>query len=66
MLNFANCHLQRGFSRGRYFKRLGAKARFACSRGPGSFCFSWRSRHVRVSQSFMQTKTIYSELERSV
>jgi hypothetical protein len=48
MLNLASCHLQRGFSRGRYFKRLGAKAQFASARGPGSFCFLWRSRHVRV------------------
>jgi len=65
MLNLANCHLQRGFSRGRYFKRLGARARFACSRGPGNFCFSWRSRHTRVSYSLPQTKTLYSQLEAS-
>ncbi len=65
MLNLANCRLQRGFSRGRYFKRLGAKRRFACSRGPESFCFSWLSRHVRVSHSLLQTKTLYSQLEAS-
>lgn len=65
MLHLENCQLRPGFSRGRYFKRLGAKARFAYSRGPGSFCFSWRSRHVRVSHSFLQTKRIDSQLEAS-
>ena len=65
MFNLESCHLQRGFGRGQYFKRLGAKARFACARGPGRFCFSWRSRHVRVSHSLLQTKTFYSQLEAS-
>jgi hypothetical protein len=66
MLNLANCHLQRGFGRGaRYFKPLCAKARFACSRGPGRFCLSRRSRHVRVSHSLPQTKTSYTQLEAS-
>jgi len=50
MFNFANCHFQRGFSRGRYFKRLGTKARFVCDRGPGRFCFSWRSRHLLTAE----------------
>jgi hypothetical protein len=65
MLNLANCQLRPGFSRGRHFKRLGAKARLACSRGPERFCFSWRRRHVGVSHSFLQTRTFYSQLEAS-
>jgi hypothetical protein len=54
MFNLVNCHLQRSFSRGRYFNQLCAKARFACARGPRSFCFSWRSRHVKGSHSLPQ------------
>jgi len=46
MFNLANYPLQHSFGRGRFFKRLGAKARFVCTRGPGSFCFSWHSRHA--------------------
>jgi hypothetical protein len=67
MFNLANRHLQCGFSRGRYFKGLGAKARFACARGPGSFCFSWHSRHVGGGHSLPQKKTFTStHLEASV
>ncbi len=62
MFNLASRYLQCGFSRGRYFKRLGAKAGFARARGPERFCFSWRSRHVRVSHSIPQSKTLYSQL----
>ncbi len=65
MFNLANGHLQRGFGRGRYFKQPGAKARFACARGPGSFCFSWHSRHVRVDHSLLQMKTFRTQLEAS-
>ena len=66
MFNLADRHLQRGFGRGQYFKQPGAKARFACARGPESFCFSWHSRHVRASHSFLQTKTFYIQFEASV
>lgn len=66
MFTLTNCHLQRGFSRERYFKRLSAKVGFAWARGPERFCFSWRSRHMRVSPHLLQTKTFYGQSEASV
>lgn len=66
MSDLASRHLQCGFSRARYFKRLSAKAGCARARGPERFCFSWRSRHVRVSHAVLQTKTLYSQLKASV
>jgi hypothetical protein len=52
MFNFADRRLQRGFSRGGSFKRLGAKAQITCdygARGLDRFRFSRRKR-VFVSQ----------------
>ena len=66
MFNLADRPLQRGFSRGRGFDRPGAKARFARARGPGSFCFSWHSRHSRVSYFLLRAETFNSQLEASV
>lgn len=66
MFDLANCYLQRGFNRGRYVTPLDAKGRFASGRGPGNFCFSWRSRHLKVSRSSFQSKTSCTRLEASV
>jgi hypothetical protein len=68
MFNLADCPFQRGFSRGRSFKQLGAKVQITRNheaRGPGRFRFSTRKRHTRVSHIFRQTKT-FSQLEASV
>lgn len=65
MFSLENRHLQREFRRGRYFKPLGTKARLACARGPGKFCFSWRTRHVIVSHSLLQPTTFDIQLEAS-
>jgi hypothetical protein len=67
MFNLADRRLQRGFSRGRSFKRLGAKAQITCdygARGPDRFRFSTRKRYTRVSHIFLPTKT-FSQLEAS-
>ncbi len=37
MSHLVNCHLHGGFGRGRNFEQPGAKPRFPCARGPGSF-----------------------------
>ncbi len=66
MFNLADRPLQRGLSRGRRFDRPGAKARFAHTRGPESFCFSWHGRHSGVSHFLLRTETVNSQLEASV
>ncbi len=66
MFNLADRPLQRGLSRDRRFDRPGAKARFARTRGPESFCFSWHSRHSRVSHLLPRAETVNSQLEASV
>jgi hypothetical protein len=63
MFNLASCDLRGGFRRGRSFKPLGVTARFACARGPESFCFSWRIRHATVIRSLLKTKKFDTELE---
>ena len=66
MFNLARHSLQYGFSRGRGFERPGAKEGLPHARGPGTFCFSWRSRHARVSHSLLRAETFNSPVEASV
>ena len=61
MFNLANYPLHCSFSRGRFFKRLGAKAQIGCDdgvRGPGRLTISSRKRHTRASHSLSQTKML--------
>jgi hypothetical protein len=36
------------------------------ARGLGAFCFSWRSRHARVSHSLLRAETFNSPVKASV
>jgi hypothetical protein len=59
MFNLAKYPLQRSFGRGPCSQQPSTKARFACARRPGSFCFSWQRRHA-VSRILLETKTFNS------
>lgn len=63
MFNLASCRLQCSCSRGRCFKRLGAKARIVRgnqARGPRGFRFLPRKRRTRMSRFVSANKNVES------
>lgn len=63
MFDYANCPMPRGFNPPRYAKPLIARQRFASGRGDEHFCFSWPSRHRKVSHFSVQTKTSCAQVK---